>query len=205
MQKDVLETFFTPSQQCVLFLYSVLLGAALSIVYDFFRVFRAIIPHKSVMIALEDILFCIIWGLSLFVFSVELSRGEVRSYYFLGNIFGFFLCHFTVGNIIVGAVRKIVLTIKSVILFIYRILLAPIIKFLGLICQKITGFFVGIYSNFKKDINNKKILLKDTYRMMYNKPTHKIARNKKGKKEVKRLENNSRRKKEKRSVSQRTR
>ena len=205
MQKDVLETFFTPSQQCVLFLYSVLLGAALSIVYDFFRVFRAIIPHKSAMIALEDILYCVIWGLSLFVFSVELSRGEVRSYYLLGNIVGFLLCHFTVGNVVVGAVRKIVLTIRSIFLFIYRILLAPIINFLGLICQKITAFFVGIYSNFKKDINNRKILLKDTHRMMYNKPTHKIARNKNVKREVKRLENNHSRKKEKRSVSQRTR
>ena len=62
-----------------------------------------------------------------------------------------------------------------------------------------------IVKEHRKDINNKKILLKDTYRMMYNKPTHKIARNKKGKREVKRIENNSRRKKEKRSVSQRTR
>ena len=71
MLKETLETFFTPTEQSLLFLYSALLGVGLSLVYDVFRVFRAIIPHTSFLVAFEDIVFCLIWGLALFVFSME--------------------------------------------------------------------------------------------------------------------------------------
>lgn len=89
-----LETFFSPSEQAAFFLYSVLMGACLGVVFDVFRALRAIIPHTPFFVGVEDILFAAVWGLSLIVFSMEICRGEIRIYYFVGNVLGFALYFF---------------------------------------------------------------------------------------------------------------
>lgn len=172
MQKEFLETFFTPTQQLMLFFYSILLGAAISLLYDAFRVIRTLVPHTWILVAIEDILFCLIWAISVFVFSMELSRGEVRAYFFLGNILGFILCHFTVGNVAVGVIRRISDIIKSIFKWLYKIFIIPIINLLVLISQKLKSVFVCIYSKYKKSSSKNKIRLKDKHKMMYNERTH---------------------------------
>lgn len=196
MEKEFLETFFTPTQQSLFFLYSVILGAVLSVVFDCFRVIRTVFPHTGFMVAIEDIIFCIIWGLAVFVFSVELSRGEVRGYYFLGNLLGFLICHYTAGNVFVNAVRKIAWFVKKVLRKIYQIILLPVIKVITLICQKVIGIFVGIYRKLKINANKRKMLLKDNKKMLYNNSTHKI-KNKVVKKDVRGLGQKSKKRKEK--------
>lgn len=191
-----LETFFTPSEQTMFFLYSVLMGACLGIFFDCFRVVRIILPHTTFFVVLEDILFIFIWAVALLVFSMEMCRGEVRFYYVIGNILGFTVYFFTVGKIVVGAIKAIVLVIYKIFKFIYKIFVKPIIKVVVSVCQIIRRIFVTICSKLKIFINHMKKYLKDKYKMLYNKSTHKKT-SRKVKKEVIKLEK-SRRKKAKR-------
>ena len=187
-----LETFFTPSEQTMFFLYSVVLGACLGVVFDCFRVARIILPHTTFFVAVEDILFIFIWAVSLVVFSMELTRGEVRFYYLAGNILGFTVYYFTVGKIVVTIIKTVVMVISKILKFLFKIFVKPILKLFVLVSQICYKLFVRIYSKLNFFSNRLKIHLKDRRKLLYNNPTRK-----KNKKEVNKVEK-SRRKKIKR-------
>ena len=56
---NVPETFFTVSEELVLFGLSCLAGAVIGVFYDIFRVIRIIFPHNDVLILIEDIIFLV--------------------------------------------------------------------------------------------------------------------------------------------------
>ncbi|MDN5378815.1 MAG: hypothetical protein PWQ76_1070 [Clostridiales bacterium] len=168
-----LETFFSPSEQAAFFLYSVLIGACLGVVFDVFRALRAIIPHTPFFVGVEDILFAAVWGLSLIVFSMELCRGEIRIYYFIGNVLGFTLYFFTVGKIVVGAIRKIAGFLSKALKFLFELFARPVRLLGGWIFKIIKKLALIVSFNLKKFSNNAKSHLKDERKMMYNKAVHK--------------------------------
>lgn len=131
-----METFFTAGEQSLLFLASVAVGCGLGPLYDVFRAFRLLMPHRRIFVALEDIGFITIWALVLVTFSLEWGRGEVRGYYFLGNLLGFILYFFTLGNIILGILRK-VLGLLGKILGLGRVPLRKLRSFLIKQTQKV--------------------------------------------------------------------
>lgn len=141
-----LESFFTASQQLRLFLLSCLFGIPIGIVYDIFRTIRVVIPHGKILAALEDILFFALYGVFIMCFTVTAARSEFRFYFCAGNLLGFIVYFFTVGNLVVSVIKKIAVFIKKGIYFVFR----PV----GVIILKgAAAFFVGI---FKKKKNIKK-------------------------------------------------
>ncbi len=50
------ETFFSVSEELVLFGISCLAGAVIGVFYDVFRVIRIIFPHNAVLVTIEDII-----------------------------------------------------------------------------------------------------------------------------------------------------
>lgn len=172
MPWETLETFFTPNQQTMFFLYSIALGVLLSIVFDILRVIRAVFPHDSILVAMEDILFFLFWAFCVYAFSINLCRGEVRLYYFIGNVIGFSLWHFTVGNLVLKIIRKISDIIKKALKFISDRTLLPIKEYFSLECKNGKRFFVGNYLKLKKIINKDKIYLKENGKVMYNSYVH---------------------------------
>lgn len=126
-----LETFFTTAEQTQLFLLSCVMGVPLGIIFDIFRALRAVLPHNRFTVALEDTIFLGIYSVMLSLFCVVFSRSEFRVFYIVGNILGFGIYFFTLGNIVLGAIRKAVEAIRNVFRFIYRKLrklVSPIIK-----------------------------------------------------------------------------
>lgn len=146
----LLDNFFTLSEECLLFLYSVLLGVFLGVVFDIFRIIRAIIPHKSALVAVEDVIFMMIWGLSLVIFSVELSRGNVRFFCFLGSVLGFAIYFFTVGYALLTAIRAVSNAIRRFFYLVYRKILLKIAGGFVSVYQKVKTFFVNNCPKFKK-------------------------------------------------------
>lgn len=102
-----LESFFSVSQQAQLFLISCAFGIPLGILFDIFRVIRTILPHNTLLVAIEDILYMIIYAVFMTAFTIVCARGEYRFFYTVGNILGFAVYFFTAGNVIVGVIRKI--------------------------------------------------------------------------------------------------
>ena len=104
-----LETFFTVSEQCSLFLLSVVLGLGIGVFYDVFRTLRIVFPPaaKKNAVFAEDIVFMAASGAAVFVYAAVLCRGQVRFFCVLGTFLGFLLYIATVGCLIVGILRRI--------------------------------------------------------------------------------------------------
>lgn len=146
-----LDTFFSVSEHTSLFLFSVVLGAALGVVYDCFRVFRILFPHdkRSKTVAAEDIIFWLIYGFCVFCYAAAFARGQVRFFIVLGSLTGFVLYIVTVGNLITGVIRRIVTALYKLLHKVYSAIIEPIVKCVKIICQKMLRIFVRIHKNFE--------------------------------------------------------
>lgn len=70
---------------------SILIGAALFLLYDFLRIFRRIIPHGSLWIGVEDIIYWLIYTGVVFVMLYRENDGMVRGFAIGGLAFGMLL------------------------------------------------------------------------------------------------------------------
>ncbi|MDE5992132.1 MAG: spore cortex biosynthesis protein YabQ [Oscillospiraceae bacterium] len=166
-----IETFFSISQQTAFFLLSVVLGAALGVVYDIFRVFRILFPPaaKSKPAAVQDVLFWLIYGFCMFCYSTAVCGGSLRFFMLFGSLIGFALYIVTVGNLIVGTLRQIAETVRRILRKVYSVLFEPIVKILKNFCQKVSLVFVRIYKKSRKTERSTKKLLPKTIGLVYNK------------------------------------
>lgn len=81
------------TEQSGLFIISMLYGCFLGVWYDFFRVLRKKIAHKTRFVHLEDVVFCFSAAAGLFVLFQVYNQGRIRFYVLLGLEFGA-LCYF---------------------------------------------------------------------------------------------------------------
>ena len=166
-----LDTFFSISQQTALFLLSVVLGAGLGVVYDCFRVFRIIFPRaaKSADVAVQDVIYWLIYGFCVFCFAAVLARGQVRFFIVLGSLIGFVLYIITIGNTVTGVIRRIVTAVYTVLRKVYSAMIEPYVKILRIICQKLSPVFVRSHKNTEKKKRSSKKPLKSVWGLLYNK------------------------------------
>ncbi|MCD7800341.1 MAG: spore cortex biosynthesis protein YabQ [Ruminococcus sp.] len=127
-----LESFFTANTQLEVFLISCGIGVLLGLIYDIFRIVRITIPHSDLLVAIEDVLLLICYGIFLMCFAFSLMRGQIRFFFIMGNLLGFLIWFFTIGNIIV----KVAYRIKGYILKLIGIFTYPIKKILALLKKK---------------------------------------------------------------------
>lgn len=78
-------------QEALFFGTSVFVGAALFLLYDFLRIFRRIVPHGSLWIGVEDILYWLIYTGVVFVMLYRENDGMVRGFAIGGLVFGMLL------------------------------------------------------------------------------------------------------------------
>ena len=104
----MMETFFNVSEQTQLFLWACVLGAFTGIFYDIFRVLRILIKHNSFVVFIEDIIFTLFFGMSLFIFATEKARGEVRFFMLFGALLGFIIYYMTIGFLMVNIIKRII-------------------------------------------------------------------------------------------------
>lgn len=169
---NVPESFFTVHEQLVLFGLSCVFGAVLGICYDVFRTLRIVLPHNSWLVAAEDIIFMLGYGIFLSVFVSAVARGEFRFYYVIGNLIGFILYLITAGTAVVAAVRKLFSFIKLILSVIMR----PFRSVYVFLCRKYRLKFVGSSKNSVRNIKKIKLLLQKHNNMLYNKKENKNRR-----------------------------
>lgn len=85
---------------------SLLLGLKLMAVYDGLRVFRMLVPHGLGWTGLEDMLYWLYAGISVFLLLLEQNDGILRGYAILGVLAGMLLYHMTISRILLGGLKK---------------------------------------------------------------------------------------------------
>lgn len=119
---------FEPKTELGLFVLSVVIGILFALVFDALRVIRIIFPHKSWMVFIEDFLFMIFCGFWFFIFSMTSARGQLRAFLLLGNLLGFFLYLFTVGELVKRFVTKTREAIIAILKKVYNLILRRIFR-----------------------------------------------------------------------------
>ena len=170
---NVPETFFSTDEELVLFGLSCLCGAAMGIFYDFFRVFRLMLRHSTALVFIEDIIFLLGCGIVLNAFAQAAARGELRFYYFIGSALGFTVYFFTIGNIVILTLRKLLTLIKRIIMLLFMPFRTPF----AFLCRNLSAKFGGSTEIFKKSKKVFKMLLLNPPRLLYNKIENKLGKN----------------------------
>jgi spore cortex biosynthesis protein YabQ len=161
---DIPDTYLSIHEECLLFLWACLMGSALGIVFDGFRAFRLVIPHKGWATAGEDVVFVLLWASAIAGFTSVLGNGVLRFYYILGSILGFCLYRCLLGNPVVRLLRRIL----QLFLRIFRKILHPVVVLVVRIHEKCRCKFVRNAKNDGKLKNIFPFPLIRMGKMLYN-------------------------------------
>lgn len=124
------------------FVYSLIVGAAIGVYYDVFRIIRIVLPKSVVLIFFEDLIFCLSAGVIMSVFIFNAGFGIVRGYAVIGTGIGFTVYYLTIGKIVYRLSEIIIDFLRKAIRFIAGLIAAPfvaaakgIIKLLRYLCR----------------------------------------------------------------------
>ena len=154
--------------ETAVFFYACALGAGLGVLYDVFRLLRLVTGGKALLVFLEDLLFSFLAAGCTLYFIIEFCSGWLRLFVLAGEVLGFILYHFTVGEIVIRLFRLICRGIRFLVLGIWRKILYPPLRILSLIAQKIKHAVVAISQKFGKALFFFFFFLKLHPKIMYN-------------------------------------
>jgi len=179
------ETFFSISEQLRLFLFSCLFGAVIGVFYDLFRAIRILLPHNSVLVAIEDVIFIVLYAVFAVAFTSAAARGEFRFYYVLGNVIGFAVYFFTVGSVVIKVINRLI----NILIKVLKFILHPFKLLFVVLCKKFKLEFVNFCQkyDFSKKIRKRHLIIGD--KIVYNRSKNKKRKN------VKNVEKNKGKKK----------
>lgn len=124
-------------EQLISFIYFIIVGIVLSIIFDIFRILRRTIKTSDIVTNIQDILFCIITGIVILFSIFYFNEGQLRLYIFIGIILGitFYMIFISkyfikINVIIINFIKKILfLLIKPFIIllnFTKKLIFKPI-------------------------------------------------------------------------------
>ena len=73
------------------FLYAIFMGVFITFAYDILRIFRRVIPHKSIVVSVEDLCFWIYCAAEVFMLLNRMSDGMLRWFAVLGAMIGMYV------------------------------------------------------------------------------------------------------------------
>lgn len=169
---NVPETFFSINEEVFLFGLSCLFGVIIGICYDVFRTARILFPHNTVLIVIEDVVFMAGYAVFLTSFASVCARGEMRFYYMAGNAIGFIIYFFTLGSIIIGAMKKIYFFICKF----FSIIFSPFRSVYVNLQEKADNFVGSSKNSVKRNKKTSFLLLNNTH-LLYNRKENKKRKN----------------------------
>ncbi len=156
------------SHQTVSFLQSLLLGGALGLLYDGFRILRLIIPSGKVISFFEDIVYFLLCGFISFAFLLAVNNGVIRAYLLAGELLGAALYYFTLGKCIYRIADKIIALVRKFLALLYRVFLSPFVRLFRAISRGFRHTAGKLRKKFAKNAIKSKYCLKERRRLLYN-------------------------------------
>ena len=146
------------------FLEAAWYGMFIAVFYDVLRILRRVIRHHDIIVGIQDYLFWVIVGITVFSMIFQSNDGIVRGYIFLALLMGAYVYHKSVSSFFVKYISKI-------LNFIFTLLLKKPLKWAKIIIRKMMKVLM---KPFKK--------LAFVIRNLFRKPTQASAESFKGEK-----------------------
>ena len=133
--------------QVYTFFIFILNGFLIGLLFDAFRIFRKSFKTPDILTYVQDILFWILTGL-LILFSIfKFNNGELRSYIFLGMLFGISIYLLVFSRVFIKISVTIITFISKIVTLVIIVPIKYILKLLRKIIFKPISF---IFINLKK-------------------------------------------------------
>lgn len=87
------------SAQTSYFLWSLVLGVALGVLYDNVRAVRMVLCAGQIHVIISDIVFFAVCGVITSLFSLPFNKGDVRAFILFGEAVGFLAYRITLGSV----------------------------------------------------------------------------------------------------------
>lgn len=113
-------------QELTFFTHSVLMGLAITFVYDWIRVFRRLFRHGVILMSVEDLLFWFACGLAVFYMLYKENDGTLRWFAVLGATLGMFLYKIIVRDRFTNIMSTILHKIMWFVSRVLQIVLKPL-------------------------------------------------------------------------------
>ena len=112
--------------QAWLFLSTVMVGAAIGLLFDIFRIFRKTARHSGLAVQLEDLFFWVAATGLTFYYMLHRNYGEIRPFAMVGIVIGGVLYFATISKWVLIVFVAVVNYIKKVVTVAFRIILMPL-------------------------------------------------------------------------------
>lgn len=145
--------------QYICFVYSIVMGCTLCVLYDLFRLDRALFKRSALYVFFQDILFWVISAFVFYSFSVVFSNGQIRGYLLFGTALGFIIFNLTFSRLFRFLIKPVKALIKIIKLK-YLTMLEGLICYLQLLNKKFRNMFKKTL--FIKKEKNIKIIEKNS-------------------------------------------
>lgn len=171
------------SAQTAYFLWSLVLGVALGMLYDVIRAARMVLRAGKIHVLISDVVFFTVCGVITSLFSLPFNKGDVRAFILFGEAVGFLTYRITMGSImgkvyafLARKIRSFVQKIRKILQIFFNYLLKSIAFVLynvGVIIDKLHSFAA------KKQQKHRAEKVKRQQRRIYKDKYHEQKRNKK--------------------------
>lgn len=155
-------------EQLTNFIYFILTGITLSIVFDIFRILRRSFKTSDVLTNIEDVLFGVITGIILLSSIFLFNNGEIRLYIFIGMGIGILLYmifiskYFIKLNVsIINFIKKIVILLTKPFIILFKFIKRLFFKPISFIFINIKLLLKKIFQKFKKTTKIHKKIIKE--------------------------------------------
>lgn len=113
-------------QELTFFAHSVLMGLAITFVYDWIRVLRRLFKHGAVLTSLEDIVFWLVCGLSVFYMLYRENNGTLRWFAVAGAMIGMLFYKMIVRDTFINIMSTCLHKIMWLLFRVLQIVLKPL-------------------------------------------------------------------------------
>lgn len=144
-------------EQLKVFLYFIITGMVLSIIFDIFRILRKSFKTSDIVTNIQDVIFGIITGIILLTSIFIFNNGELRLYIFIGICFGiiiymlFISKYFIKLNVtIINFIKKIILLLTKPFIILFKFIKRLFFKPISFVFINIKLLIKKIFTSFKK-------------------------------------------------------
>lgn len=134
------------TQELLIFLYMIALGAAEGLIFDLFRTIRKNIATSFAAVGVSDAVY---WIFAAFVFGavvMNITNGALRGYMFIGIALGLIFYFFLFSRVVIFALMTIISFILKFFKLFLKILLTPVKFLYKMLVNPFIGFIKVIYA-----------------------------------------------------------